>query len=109
MLWKPAPRVLPCYVAPVTHWKKGLQGPPPQKNGWLVLKSLEVGAGPAKAPIATAHLGEACKHTHGLSTCIVVYKASLYPLSRTRSGLLLSYAPDFVCVQISHRQVKQEY
>jgi hypothetical protein len=35
--------------------------------------SLEVGAGPAKASISTAHLGKACKHTRGLSTCIVVY------------------------------------
>ena len=44
--------------------------------------SLEVGAGPAKAPIATAHSGETGKHTIGLSTCIVVSKTSLYPLSR---------------------------
>ena len=40
--------------------------------------SLEVGAGPAKASIATAHLGETGKHTTGLSTCIVVSKTCLY-------------------------------
>jgi hypothetical protein len=39
--------------------------PGTQKN-WMTSLSLEVGAGPAKAPIATAHLGETCKHTRGL-------------------------------------------
>jgi hypothetical protein len=32
------------------------------------------GAVPAKGSIATDHLGDACKHTRGLSTCIVVSK-----------------------------------
>jgi hypothetical protein len=41
---------------------KGLRGP--QNPGWLV-SPCQVGAGPAKASIATAHLGEAGKHTRG--------------------------------------------
>jgi hypothetical protein len=61
----------------------------PGTKTWMASLSLEGGAGPAKAPIATAHLGEACKHTRGLSTCIVVSKRSLCPLSCVHLGLCL--------------------
>ena len=38
---------------------------------------MEVGAGPAKASDSAVHLAEAC-HTRAGSTCIVVYKTSLF-------------------------------
>ena len=41
-------------------------GSPGTLRTWMSSLSLEVGAGPAKAPIATAHVGEACKHARAL-------------------------------------------